>query len=118
MLDHFGNAQPKDYMKQYWTPFKKTLEENKLDTKLEEMTKLQAKFMEENPKKITRNQKFPRLEPKLEEENLVNAGMVGATDKKAHKYSFIHQGKAVSFLNTKIFVKDVNNLIDSKKSYV
>ena len=76
--------------------------------------------MKDNPTKITTNERYPRLEPNEPEliaENLVNAEMVGVTDKRVHKYSFIHQGKAVSFLSTKIFVKDVNNLIDSKKSY-
>ena len=113
-----------EYKSKYWDSFKKTLEEHKLDQKLEEMTELQAKFMKDNPKKITKNVKFPRLEQKLEELNLINAEMVGATDTKAHKYSFVHQEKAVAFLPTKIIVKDVNNLIlnivdpKKKKSYV
>jgi hypothetical protein len=54
--------------------------------------------MTEHPEKITTSEPYPKLEPKLEEENLVNAEMVGATDRGAHKYSFVHQGKAVAFL--------------------
>ena len=74
--------------------------------------------MKDNHEKITRNVRFPRLEQKLEEENLINAEMVGATDTKAHKYSFVHQEKAVAFLPLKIIVRDVNNLIVPKKSHV
>ena len=85
------------------------------------MKGLQEQFMKENPTKITASERFPKLEPKLEEENLVNAEMVGATGKRGHKYSFVYQGKVVSFLSTQVFVKDVNNLlvesIDNKKSY-
>ena len=80
--------------------------------------------MKKNPTRITNDVKFLRLEPKLEEENLVNAEMVGVTDIRGHKYCFVHQGKAVAFLASKIIVKDVNNLIlnlvdpKKKKSYV
>ena len=113
-----------EYKNKYWNSFKKTLEEHKLDQKLEEMTELQANFMKDNPQKITTNVRFPRLEQKLEEENLINAEMVGATDTRVHKYSFVHQEKAVAFLASKIIVKDVNNLIlnlvdpKKKKSHV
>ena len=44
--------------------------------------------------------------------------MVGETGKRGHKYSFVHQGKAVCFCPTTVYVKDVNNLIDTKKSYI
>ena len=74
--------------------------------------------MKDNPTKITRSEAFPKLEPKLEETNLINAEMVGETGKRGHKYSFVHQGKAVCFCPTTVYVKDVNNLIDSKKSYI
>ena len=70
--------------------------------------------MKDNPKKITPSEKYPRLEPTLEAENLVNPEMVGVTDRKKHIYSFVHQGKAVSFLPTNICVKDVNNLMGSE----
>ena len=36
--------------------------------------------MKDNPKKITPSEKYPRLEPTLEAENLVNPEMVGVTD--------------------------------------
>lgn len=116
MLD--DNAKPEDYMKNYWQSFEKTLKEKSLYEELEKIKDKQAQFMKENPTKITANEKYPRLEPKLVEEDLINAEMVGQTDKKAHKYSFVHQEKVVAFLSMKIIVKDVNNLIDSKKSYI
>ena len=75
------------------------MKEKKLDAKLEEMKNLQASYMKENPKKITANEKYPKLErEKLLEENLVNAEMVGVTGKRAHVNSFVYQGKAVAFI--------------------
>ena len=54
------------------------------------MKGLQEQFMKDNPTKITASERFPKLEPKLEEENLVNAEMVGVTGKRGHKYSFVY----------------------------
>ena len=55
--------------------------------------------MKENPKKITANEKYPKLErQELVEEDLINAEMVGKTGKRAHVNSFVYQGKAVAIL--------------------